>query len=91
MRSIRFDLCCLCLKANVVLFNSLFFNMPLVAFGAGCLVTVLPLDLFIFVRVGFEPCNSHYLAAFVFQGPAISFLSRYLYLDRPFFSIEASC
>ena len=26
---------------------------------------------FIFVWIGFEPCNNHYLAAFVLPGPAI--------------------
>ena len=54
--------------------------------------------LFIFVRIGFEPCNNHYLAAFVLPGPAIcfKFVSRccvsylgYFSLDS-FFSIVAS-
>ena len=53
-------------------------------------------SLFIFVRIGFEPCYNHYLAAFVFPGPAICFVLRccvtyhgYLSLD-PFFSFVAS-
>ena len=31
-------------------------------------------SLFIFVRIGFEPCNNHNLAAFVLPGPAICLL-----------------
>ena len=31
---------------------------------------------FIFVRIGFEPCNNHYLAAFVLPGPAICFYGK---------------
>ena len=30
-------------------------------------------SLLIFVRTGFEPCNNHYLAAFVLPGPAICY------------------
>ena len=44
-------------------------------------------SLFIFVRIGFEPCNNHYLAAFVLPGPAICFCGKMLsYLSRLFFS-----
>ena len=38
-------------------------------------------SLFIFVRVGFEPCNKHYLAAFVLPGPAICFCGKMLWQD----------
>ena len=42
---------------------------------------------FIFVRIGFEPCNNHYLAAFVLPGPAISFCGKMLcFLSRLFVS-----
>ena len=37
-------------------------------------------SLFIFVRIGFEPCNNHYLAAFVLPGPAICFCGKMLLL-----------
>ena len=37
-------------------------------------------SLFIFVRIGFEPCNNHYLAAFVLPGPAICFCGKMLVL-----------
>ena len=44
-------------------------------------------SLFIFVRIGFEPCNNHYLAAFVLLGPAICFCGKMLgYLSRLFIS-----
>ena len=44
-------------------------------------------SLFIFVRIGFEPCNNHYLAAFVLPGPAICFRSKMLcYLSGLFVS-----
>ena len=44
-------------------------------------------SLFIFVRVGFELCNNHYLAAFVLPGPAIWFCGKMLcYLSRLFVS-----
>ena len=43
--------------------------------------------LFIFVRIGFEPCNNHYLAAFVLPGPAICFCGKMLcYLSLLFVS-----
>ena len=35
-------------------------------------------SLFIFVRIGFEPCNNHYLGAFVLPGPAICFCGKTL-------------
>ena len=42
---------------------------------------------FIFVRIGFEPCNNHYLAAFVLPGLAICFCGKILcYLSRLFVS-----
>ena len=40
-------------------------------FSASCDSTA---SLFIFVRIGFEPCNSLYLAAVTLLGPAIFFL-----------------
>ena len=44
-------------------------------------------SLFIFVRIGFEPCNNHYLAAFVLPGAAICFCGKMLcYLSRLFVS-----
>ena len=44
-------------------------------------------SLFIFVKIGFEPCNNHYLAAFVLPGPAICFCGKMLcYLSRLFVS-----
>ena len=53
-------------------------------------------SLFIVVRIGFEPCNNHYLAGFVLPGPLFAFVARrcvtyhgYFSLD-PFFSIVAS-
>ena len=40
-------------------------------------------SLFIFVRIEFEPCNNHYLAAFVLPRPAISFCGKMLcFLSR---------
>ena len=42
---------------------------------------------FIFVRIGFEPFNNHYLAASVLPGPAISFCGKMLcFLSRLFVS-----
>ena len=35
-------------------------------------------SLFIFVRIGFEPCNNHYLGAFVLPDPAICFCGKML-------------
>ena len=44
-------------------------------------------SLDIFVRIGFEPCNNHYLAAFVLPCPAICFCGEMLcYLSRLFVS-----
>ena len=44
-------------------------------------------SLVIFVRIGFEPCNNHYLAAFVLPGPAICFCDKMMrYLSRLFVS-----
>ena len=44
-------------------------------------------SLFIFLGVGFEPCNNHYLAAFVLPGPAICFCGKMLcFLSRLFVS-----
>ena len=44
-------------------------------------------SLFIFVRIGFEPCNNHYLAAFVLPHPASCFCGKMLcYLSRLFVS-----
>ena len=44
-------------------------------------------SLFIFVRVGFEPCNNYYLAAFVLLGAAICFCGKMLcFLSRLFVS-----
>ena len=44
-------------------------------------------SLFTFVRIGFEPCNNHYLAAFVLPGSAISFCGKMLcFLSRLFVS-----
>ena len=41
---------------------------------------------FIFLRIGFEPCNNH-LPAFVLPGPAICFCGKILcYLSRLFVS-----
>ena len=48
-------------------------------------------SLFIFVRIGFEPCNNHYLAAFVLPGPAICFCGKMLcYSSRLFFFLILS-
>ena len=53
-------------------------------------------SLFIFVRIGFEPCNNHYLAAFVLPARLFAVVARccvtyhgYFSLN-PFFSIVAS-
>ena len=44
-------------------------------------------SLFIFVTIGFEPGNNHYLAAFVMPGPAICFCGKMLcYLSLLFVS-----
>ena len=44
-------------------------------------------SLFIFGRIGFEPCNNHYLAAFILPRPAICFCGKMLcYSSRLFFS-----
>ena len=44
-------------------------------------------SLFIFVRIGFEPCYNHYLAAFALPGPAICFCGKMLcYSSQLFFS-----
>ena len=44
-------------------------------------------SLFIFLGIGFEPCNNHYLAAFVLPGPAICFCGKMLcFLSRLFVS-----
>ena len=44
-------------------------------------------SLFIFVRIGFEPCSDHYLVAFALPGPAICFCLKMLcYLSRLFVS-----
>ena len=34
---------------------------------------------FIFVWIGFKPCNNHYLAAFELPGPAICFCGKMLF------------
>ena len=35
-------------------------------------------SLFIFVRIGFEPCNNHYLPAFALPAPAICYKELYI-------------
>ena len=48
-------------------------------------------SLFIFVGIGFEPCNKHYLAAFVLPGPAICFCGKMLcFLSRGYLSLDPS-
>ena len=72
--------CCFC-SATVV-------NIPFVAFGSGLvlLISVRSADstasFFICVRIRFEPCNNHYLAAFVLPRPAICFCGKTLYLHN---------
>ena len=49
--------------------------------------SIASLFIFVIVRIGFEPCNNHYLAAFVSLGPAICFCGKMLcYLSRLFVS-----
>ena len=49
--------------------------------------SIASLFIFVIVRIGFEPCNNRYLAAFVSPGPAICFCGKMLcYLSRFFVS-----
>ena len=45
------------------------FRLPMAHFSVSC-DSIASLFIFVIVRTGFEPCNNHYLAAFVLPGPA---------------------
>ena len=45
------------------------FRLRMAHFSVSC-DSIASLFIFVIVRIGFEPCNNHYLAAFVLPSPA---------------------